>query len=60
MPGGLDAVPGSRYATPPTVIHEMNLKHSLEDHRKLYTTRSSDNVACELSYEASGTIILHV
>ena len=42
------------------LIHGKNLKNSLEDHRKLLTTRSRDNLNCELSYQASGTITLHV
>ena len=69
-PGGGDAVPGSSYASPPIVIHEMNLKHFLDDHRKLRSTRSSDeklrstrssdSLNCDLSYQESGTIALHV
>ena len=38
----------------------MNLKHYLEDYRKLRTTRSSDSLNGELFYQASGTITLHV
>ena len=60
MPGGVDAVPGSSYASPPTVILERNLTNSREDHRKLHTTRSSDRLNGELPYQASCTIILHV
>jgi len=42
------------------VIHEKNLKNSLEDYRKLLTTRSSDSPNFELSNQASGTITLLV